>query len=263
MFSLVEYEAVADAAPVDAGAAEPVDTFVDSDPGDVTDAPDATPDAPVDPLAGIDLDAIRALAEVAPSLLQQRPPEQNVQQATPNGGFLDGVDPNEYLNPLSDNFGENLLNVLNVVAERAQQPYRDMQEQEEASRSQELLKDAAHDLETKKGEFIGDDAAKQFARSQMLQVARQVFPEIASRYGNTDRAADLALERAYDTVKGIQDSIAKAAVEQHVNRNARLADQHVAPGLGGASGIETTPAVVLSPRELALKYGNRASALRE
>jgi hypothetical protein len=139
--------------------------------------------------------------------------------------------------------------MISPLATRAQQEA----EQEQAS----LLKDAAVDVETRKGEFLGDEPSRSFAREQMLAAARDALPELAQRYGMTDRAAELALEQGYQQVKAYQDAIAKAAIERHTNEISTLAGAPQDPA-GGGTGLRVTPKVYGDERDLARSWAARA-----
>lgn len=214
---------------------------------------------PVNPLEGVDLDALRALSEIAQAQLARQAQPAAQQQQEPQGPpEFDPLDPDSMQNYFAWR-DEQLLGQIRSMVD----PISEHAQAQQAAEQQSLLKDAARDVEVRKGEFLGDDPAREIAREQMLSEARALYPEFSNRYGNTDRAAELALEAAHARVKGYQDAIAKQAVEQHVNRNTRLAEQHSEPGGGGGSAVATRPEGIYKPGELSLKYGGTASALRQ
>ena len=91
----------------------------------------------------------------------------------------------------------------------------------------------------------------------MLAAAKDALPELAQRYGMTDRAAELSLEHGYAQVKAYQDSVAKAAVERHTNEISTLAGAPQDPA-GGSTGLVVTPKVFGDERDLARSWGQRA-----
>lgn len=257
-FDVFELE-VSEGATGDIGGAAAETAAVETAPVEESAAETAAVETPANPLDGVDIDAVRALAEIAPNLLQafnQRGEQAQPVVAQEGPPELDMFDADSVRNFMAWERQQTLDAIKGMVDPIAEHTAVQQQAEQNA-----LLKDAAHDVEQKNGEFIGDKEAVEFSRTQMLAVARDLFPEVAQRYGMTDRAGDIALERAHGIVKGWQDSVAKHAVEQHVNRNTRLAEQHVEPGAGG-SAIEGAPAIY-RPGELARKFGGRATALRE
>lgn len=245
-----EFETTIDA-PVDSGETL-VEADVPADPG-VEEAP-AVEAAPVEEpwsLSRDEWDATQyALQQIAQNF--QAPAPTTTLQEDGQPPELDPFDP-ESVKAYQDWREEQLLGrigeMISPLSARAQQEA----ETEQAS----LLKDAAHDVETKKGEFLGDEQAREFARSQMLAAAKDALPELAQRYGMTDRAAELSLEHGYAQVKAYQDSVAKAAVERHTNEISTLAGAPQDPA-GGSTGLVVTPKVFGDERDLARSWGQRA-----
>lgn len=199
------------------------------------------------------------------TLLQQAGAQQQggqQQQAQPGVDF----DANEFLNPLGDNYGENMLQLLGQqqreILGAVQQmiaPLAQTHEQQTQSAGDDLLKDAIGDAITRTGDLDADDVARDRV---MRDVRERFYPELAQRYGETDKAAELAIDKAVANERAYQKQIADAAVERYKNQIGTLAGVRGEPGGGAGSGVETFPDTPLSPRELALKYGGQAAAMR-
>jgi hypothetical protein len=247
---------VVDPAPAEAGGDPSPEATPAGDPSAGTPSPEAAPPTPTG-LEDFDLEQLRELAEFAPVLRQMftAPPEQPTQaapvepQASPE---LDPFDP-ESVKAYQDWRDEQILGrieqMVSPLAERAHA-------QAEQERT-EILKDAVHDTEQRLGEFLGDDQARQQAQAQMTARARELFPEAAARYGNTDRAANYALEKAHAETKAYQDAVASAAVERYKNQLTQIGGAPAEPG-AGASGLVATPKVSGDELDFARHYARRA-----
>lgn len=81
--------------------------------------------------------------------------------------------------------------------------------------------------------------------------------QTAARYGETPRAAEMAIEMAYDEIAAYEQEIAQAAVAKHNNYTATLAGVPGEPGTAVA-GVAGQPARPLDPGDLARKYSASA-----
>lgn len=141
------------------------------------------------------------------------------------------------------------------------QPLQDRQQAEAFAEGEKQMRDVIADLSSREGELVGGDVAV----SRIIEdVRNKHFPEISQRIGVSNRAAEIALERAYRAEHDYQKSIADAAIQRHVNRNAELAGVRGEPGSGSGSGLETNgrPEGGYAPGELALKFGANAERIR-
>lgn len=221
MDPLVEYETSPDAVIVDAGDAvvEPAAPAIPADP-----APEPVA---ADPLAGLDIEELRMLTELAPVLRQALEQPAPAPAADPGDGppTYDPFDPASVA-------AYNKWNNDQLLAQIDQrlQPLVGAHQQEAEQRQQDLLKDAAHDIEVKNGEFVNDSS-----RSQMLDQARQIFAELSPRYGATDRTAELALQRAYEKVSTYEKQIGEAYYERKTNELKTLAGARTEPAVRGGA----------------------------
>lgn len=252
MDPLAEYETVPDALPVDAG------DIADTDVSPADPAADAPADTPVDDTPSWtgpsqeDWEQTQYALSRLVSTIDQPQPVADVQQGPGDPPELDPFDP-ESVKAYQDWREEQLLGriseLVSPLSERAQAEAR--------AEQTNLLRDAAHDVEQRKGEFIGDEKAISFARDQMLAAAFTLFPDFAQRYGMTDRASDLALEAAHQQVKSYQDSIVSAGVERYKNELSTLSGAPNDPA-SGATGLHATPQVQGDEMDFARHYAARA-----
>lgn len=193
--------------------------------------------------------------------------EQYIRGFAANGGDGQGApqfDANEFLNPLGDNYGANMITLLQHNQQQTLEavkemlsPFQQQSEQTEAAERDTLLRSTISDVAGRDGGLAGGDTA---ISRVMAAVRNTHFPELARRYGQTDRAAELAIDKALREEREYQKQIREAGLEQHTERVGALAAIHGEPGAGAGSGVVTIGDKPLSSRELALKYGGRAAA---
>lgn len=258
-----EYETVAD--PTEAApAADPVEA------APVADAP--APDAPAEAApswAGPSQDEWEetqwALQQMATALSANAPaPPAAVQPGAENvAPEYDPFDP-ESIARYNDWRDQQQLEKLTGILDQRLSPLASQAEAQIEQQNQELLKDAVHDTETRLGEFLGDDAARERSRQQMIGVARDELAALTARYGgnvtpqHAERLAEQALERAHASVKQYETGIGAAAVEAYKNQLSNLSG---APGEIAANGTAGVTALDRSGRDeidFARHYAARA-----
>jgi hypothetical protein len=229
---------VVDAAPAEAGGDPSPEATPAGDGSAGTPSPEAAPPTPTG-LEDFDLEQLRELAEFAPVLRQMftAPPAGSPGRAGRAAGIAGA-------RPVRPGVGQGVPG----LARRAD-PRPDRADGVAARRTRGRAGRAGadgdpegrrHDTEQRLGEFLGDDQARQQAQAQMTARARELFPEAAARYGNTDRAANYALEKAHAETKAYQDAVANAAVERYKNQLTQIGGAPAEPG-AGASGLVATP----------------------
>ena len=263
------------------------ETLTEAAPAAEPAAPEVTPDG-VAPDAGGTITAPAAPAQAQPwedpavldlvdaraqALLEQRmaPIVPLLEQFLQSGGYEQGQQaaPGE-LNPWDESFGSSLDQRFQALEQRIggmlQQvtaPLEARAQAETIQHGEERLKDILADDIARNGDFPADPSTgRSTAKDLVRPLADMFFPEFASKLGETPRAAELAMTRAAALVRTIVAESRNFAVNQETNRLTALANANSEPGVTGA-GVETgTSGRPLGARELAMKYGNRANALR-
>ena len=177
------------------------------------------------------------------------------------------VNLNEYLDPYGENFGTNLTTVLGNVLQRVEQsldqrfqPINAQAEQVQQAGHDELLTTAITDTAAGLGGLRGGDAAVQRV---MAAVRTQFMPEAARVYGNTDRAAQVAIDRAIRAERDYQNAIAGGSAVDNVAHLATIAGARGdLAGAGSGSGLVTLPNEPLSTRERVAKYAPQMQPVR-
>lgn len=267
-------DTTAAASPSDTAAADSSAGSATTEPGSSSGATDAAAAAPVfspEQIAALrdDPSFREYLSEEAAAIADARI-SQLATRFQPGGGNQtpagDDVDLNEYLNPLGDNFGQNLMHVLSLVTDgidsRLEARFAPLSEQQEAlaaERNDQMLKTAITDTASQIGELKGGDPAVE----RVMAAVRNVYmPQAAAMYGQTDRAAQIAIDKAIRAELDYQRSISGTAA---VDSAQHLALVHNAPnGVtgNGAAAVTTNEGQILSDRELVQKYSGLAAAIR-
>lgn len=173
---------------------------------------------------------------------------------------------NEFLDPMGDNFGQNLLTVLSLVNQGVNQtlngalaPLQQQAEAVEAAERDELLSTAITDVATSLGGLRGGDAAVQRV---MQSVRSQYMPEAMRMYGQTDRAAQVAIDRAVRAEHAYQASVSGTAAAATAEHLSLINGAPAVPGNGAANGVVTPiNGEVLRGPQLVQKYGALAAAI--
>lgn len=167
------------------------------------------------------------------------------------------VDLNQFLDPLGDNFGANLATVLSMLTQNIDQrvtgalaPFTQQHEAAEAAGHDELLKTTITEMA---GDGLrGGDAA---VSRIMAAVRGQFMPEATRVYGQTDRAAQVAIERAIKAERDYQATITGTGLSEQQQHLAALnGARGDLNGLGSGSGVVTLNDTPLSSRERVMKY---------
>jgi len=222
MFDLLDFETVADASSAaTAGASagdDPSPTAPAVDPaaegGETDPSAVATEAAPADAPEYLTAEDAAAIADAR---FQQLLEQMGAGEPTAAGDAAAGgeLNLNEFLDPYGENFGTNLATVLSNVVQRVEQNLAERFQPIDAQAAQaaqtghdELLTTAINDTAAGLGGLKGGDAAVQRV---MVAVRTQFMPEAARVYGNTDRAAQVAIDRAIRAERDYQTAIAGGA----------------------------------------------------
>jgi ribosomal protein L16 Arg81 hydroxylase len=239
-------------------------------------APAAEPVAPVAPepapAASFDYDDPRLqdliqtqAATIAQQQLEQYVQRAQAQQPQTQQGFDVSQLLDEYgnVNPaaLATMMEHNRQSTLEAVQQMFTPLASQMQAQQEAevvASGEARLEDILADDISRNGDFVraaGNEpeqvAAAQQADAQARQMVRtmadQMFPEIAQRYGPTPRAAEIAMTRAADQVRGLLRAVGSSAQAVQANQLATLAGQNGEVG-GTGVGAVSRPVVKIGER---------------
>jgi len=193
---------------------------------------DHEPEPVVEAPADLGGDAPAVEAPAAPEYVSQADYEQLVGavsylseqlQAQQNGG---SQQQQQQLDPLADDFQSQFDRYL----ETKLAPFTEFQHHVQANEGTQQFKDVIHDLQQANGEFLLPDTAK-----RAMPLARDLYPEFVQRFGHNDRAAEMAIEKAYETLKEWELGVGKAYYEREQNQLATLAGAPRTPGAPGQS----------------------------
>lgn len=177
------------------------------------------------------------------------------------------VDLNQFLDPYGDNFGTNLATILGGIAQRFEQsleqrfqPINEQAAQVQAAEHDEILKTAITNTAETLGGLKGGDAAVQRV---MSDVRTRYMPEAAQVYGNTERAARVAIDRAIRAERDYQTSVAgTTAVDQNEHLATLAGARTDLNGAGSGSGLVTLPDQPRSARERVAAYAPQIQGAR-
>lgn len=127
---------------------------------------------------------------------------------------------------------------LDAYIESKLAPYASYQEQLIMGEAEERAKDIVHSLETEHGEFLDPKLS-----DLTMQVANQYLPQTQARFGYGPRAAEAALELAYNEMKAFEQNLGKAYYERQVNEIRGLAQAPRVPQ--GATGQQAGQQMVV------------------
>lgn len=176
------------------------------------------------------------------------------------------VDLNQLLDPYGDNFGANLVAVFNSMLQGVTknldqrfEPFTQQAEQTAAAERDELLSTAITDAATPLGLKGGDAAVKRV----MADVRTRYMPEAARVYGNTDKAAQVAIDRAVRAELDYQQQISGGAATESAEHLATLAAARTdLAAAGSGSGVVTFPNEPRSSRERVAAYALQLQGAR-
>jgi hypothetical protein len=165
------------------------------------------------------------------------------------------VDWNERLNPLSDEFGQNFMEllaqrdqyILQQIAEQVA-PLRSREEQQQISQGQEMMDEIVTNgwPEARGGPLTPD------IRDEIKDRAASFLPEMTQRYGEGPMAAQAALKAASDRMVNILAQARGLGAQANVDGLAAVAAANAEPGTGG--GAINTPPPATSPRDVFSRY---------
>jgi cobalamin biosynthesis Mg chelatase CobN len=245
-------EGSAGAGTVEAGA-DPVDV---SDSGSPEALAEGTPSpGPAAPAWTDDPSFHEAVAEQAEAVAQATLERYLAQfeqkpEAAPAGQLdLSGLD------PLDENYTQNLLAAIGQMFDGALEqrlaPLYQREQQEEAEQGNKLVADLLDDVMSRSGEFLLPEQSKPLAEARL----RELAPEYFQKYGATNRAAELAAQRAVKEALEYETSVGKAYHERQQNLLQALAGASPEPGVGG-QGVVRAP-VGGDEEDVARRYAAR------
>jgi len=286
MLDLFDFETVADASAATAGAPAgdgPSQTAPAADPaaeaaGGETDASavatEATPAWTPEQITALRSDPefqsflSEEASTIADARFQQLIDQMGAGEPTAGGDAAAGgeVNLNEFLDPYGDNFGTNLATVLSNVVQRVEQSLAERFQPIDAQAAQaqqaghdELLTTAINDTAAGLGGLRGGEAA---VHRVMAAVRTTFMPEATRVYGNTDRAAQVAIDRAIRAERDYQTAIAGGAADNAEHLAAIAGSRTDLAGGGSGSGVVTFPDQPLSTRERVAKYAPQLQPAR-
>jgi hypothetical protein len=238
----------------DAPVAEPALEAAPAPPGLSWDSPEL--------LDLVDARAQQQLAQLAP-LFEQALANEGVAPDVPAAGPA--------LDPLSDNFGQDLQALLAAEREATlgeiRQMFGTLQEREQAretaennARGEQHLADVLDDNIARLGDFPADPETGFSAKTLVRPLADALFPVVAAKLGYTQRAADIAMEQAAQMVRDTVAVGARQGVNRETTRLTAIAGARGEPGAAGAGGIPTRPEP-RTPGEVTARYAAEARRL--
>lgn len=217
-----------------------------------------------------ELEYMRSAIAERDAILQQLASQQpNGTQPAPAAGFDASqlVDEFGNLNPAAlgqmlDQRNQALLTVVQQQLQQIAAPLSQQMEAEKTAAGEARLSDILADDIARNGEFASDPQADAEARQLVRTLAEQEFGEVAARYGEGPRAAEIAMSRAADRVRGLLRAAGGAAQTEQANRLATLAGAAAEPG-GGAMGTMNGKPEFKSPGDVTRHYAAVAAARRQ
>jgi hypothetical protein len=154
---------------------------------------------------------------------------QSQQQPSEEEGYpeIDPYDPQQLGEFIQQQVGQALT------------PYQEHLQSQQQAEHQELLHDVIADDITRNGDIM----MGQKAYPLIIGRAREMFPEYAQRYGQTNKAAEEAMQQAVSEWRAWEQELAQKAIDQHMNQLTNLSGAGREPQAGnvGAQGVVTTP----------------------
>jgi hypothetical protein len=163
------------------------------------------------------------------------------------------------LKQLFEQRDKQLLGAIDQRLERVFQPIEQAQHAQVVAEGEQQMRDVIADEFSRNGDLLfgGDDIVNKI----IDDVRNRYFPEVAERYGQTNRAAEIAISRAVEAERAYQKQIGDAAVTAHENRKATLAGQRGEP-TGSIDGVLTSSDEILPEGGVARKWAANAARLR-
>lgn len=271
---LFEYEAVieaAEAAPAGEPAGEPSGEPVAEAAGEPTGDPGA------EQLAGGFDESFRsdprfrdAVAEEAGALLQAQLPRYLEQYLPPAPGAAPAPASGQFdwtqVDPYGDDFGAQLGQGIQATIQQALQaslgPVTQTLEHAQQAAALDQGEQVAQDMiadQIARGGDVTDEG-----KNAIRGLAEAFMPLAVERYGESPRAAEAAIDTAYNTIRQIEQAAAQKAIAQHTNHVATLAGANGEPGIGTAgvgtvTGLDAAKSIVAGQGSgIAQKYSRIA-----
>lgn len=152
---------------------------------------------------------VQGLGYLAQQVSQQEPePQQSAPQHT-------------QFDPFSDDPGEQLRAIIREEIA----PVAQYQQHEQLAEAEERAYDILDDISSRQGEIVDKDTAFPIIRAW----ADTMMADMAQRYGFGPRAAEAALEQAYNTYQQLEQSIGKQYTDRHMNQLTNLGNAQAEP----------------------------------
>jgi hypothetical protein len=156
---------------------------------------------------------------------QQEPEQPAAPQYQPIGPQQQEGPPDYYDDP------EGFQRWIDARIEERTAPVTQFQQQLEQEQGRELGLDMLADMEAREGEFLMPD----YSRERAYELADRYYAEAVQRYGNTPRAAEVAMQRGYKEARENEQAIGKAYHERELNQLATLSGApRELPGTGNS-----------------------------
>lgn len=131
------------------------------------------------------------------------------------------------IDPLDDNFGQTLYDVIGQAVQQHIAPVMEWQQSQQTAEAEERALDILGDIASREGEFFEQETTFKLARD----IANGFMPEAAQRYGFGPKAAEVALGQAAKLLRDYQDAIGKAYYERQMNQLTTLSGATREPGV--------------------------------
>lgn len=194
-----------------------------------------------------------AVREAAAEVIQERSTQTAPTVNTPAAP----VDWNEYLDPMSPEYGQNLVNVLKERDQYLVDQIRQMQapvlESHEAQQ-QAANETALDETITGKWDTTADGDLSADHLAVIKTIARAEYTALEKKYGDAEIAGEKAIQTAVARVKAIAGGARTAGAASNAAALAALAGASGEPGTNGSGVIVPLPAK--SPMDLHNKWFN-------
>lgn len=193
----------------------------------------------------VQLQAAEVARQELAQFFEQFEGQQQGQQPLEQG---EPIDPSEYLNPMSDEFGGNLMQVLSnmfqTLEQRTQQMYAPVQrryESETLAEGQQRVQDVIADDFSRNGDISLPDDSGVKVNDVIKDIAPLYLGEMEQRFGKgTARAAEQAIAKASGLVRQIVSAAEKSGASKNANELSTLAGARTEPGTQGG-GLSVAP----------------------
>ncbi len=184
----------------------------------VSDAPAGDPAAPAEPAAWAPpgQEWYEQTEQTQQAILEYVQQQQQAQLAAQQAYFGQGQQ-QEQGPPRPSPFDDDWDEKLDAYIESKLAPFQQTQEQIVYGEAEELALDILNDIVKSQGDLLLPDSVK-----RARQLADSYVQEEQAKYGFGERAAEAALERAYNDVKAWEQAVGKAYHERQMNQLSTL-----------------------------------------